>query len=69
MLAVTSDTIALPRVPQPRPEAAERPVISVTTAPSGLEGPDCQYASAKPPLTCTDDRVVHRSRAGGHPSG
>jgi hypothetical protein len=38
MPAVTSDTIALPRVPQPGLEAAERPVVSVTTAPSGLEG-------------------------------
>jgi hypothetical protein len=38
MPAVTSDTIALPRVPQPGPEAAEREVVSVTTAPSGLEG-------------------------------
>ncbi len=38
MPAVTSDTIALPRVPEPQPEAAERPVLSVTTAPSGLEG-------------------------------
>ena len=38
MPAVTSDTIALPRLPQPGLDAAERPVISVTTAPSGLEG-------------------------------
>ena len=38
MPAVTSDTIALPRVPQPGPEAADRPVVSVTTAPSGFEG-------------------------------
>ena len=38
MPAVTSDTIALPRVAQPGPEAAERLVVSVTTAPSGPEG-------------------------------
>jgi redox-sensitive bicupin YhaK (pirin superfamily) len=38
MPAVTSDTIALPRVPEPGPDAANRPVVSVTTAPSGLEG-------------------------------
>jgi quercetin 2,3-dioxygenase len=35
---VTSDTIALPHIPDPGPEAADRPVVSVTTAPSGLEG-------------------------------
>jgi len=35
---VTSDTIALLRVPEPGAEATERPVLSVTTAPSGLEG-------------------------------
>ncbi len=38
MPAVTAETIALPRVPDPGPEAAERRVLSVTTAPSGLEG-------------------------------
>ena len=38
MPAVTADTIALPRLPHPTPEQVERPVISVTTAPSGLEG-------------------------------
>src|SRR6266704_2124866 len=38
MPAVTSDTIALPRVARPGLDAAERRVISVTTAPSGLEG-------------------------------
>jgi quercetin 2,3-dioxygenase len=38
MPAVTAETIALPRVPDPGPEATDRPVLSVTTAPSGLEG-------------------------------
>jgi hypothetical protein len=38
MPAITADTVVLPRVPEPGPEAAERPVVSVTTAPSGLEG-------------------------------
>jgi hypothetical protein len=38
MPAVTSDTITLPRVPELGPEATERRVLSVTTAPSGLEG-------------------------------
>jgi redox-sensitive bicupin YhaK (pirin superfamily) len=38
MPAVTSDTIALPRVARPGLEATERKVVSVTSAPSGLEG-------------------------------
>jgi redox-sensitive bicupin YhaK (pirin superfamily) len=38
MPAITADTVVLPRVPEPGPEAVERPVVSVTTAPSGLEG-------------------------------
>ena len=39
MPAVTVDNIlALPRVPRPGVEARERRVLSVTTAPSGLEG-------------------------------
>jgi redox-sensitive bicupin YhaK (pirin superfamily) len=38
MPAVTADTLSLPRIPQPGPGALERPVITVTTAPSGLEG-------------------------------
>jgi hypothetical protein len=40
MPAVTvDDVLVLPRVPEPDPAtAADRPVLSVTTAPSGLEG-------------------------------
>jgi len=38
MPAVTADTLTLPRLPDPGPEGVERPVVSVTTAPSGLEG-------------------------------
>ena len=38
MPAVTVDTLALPRVTDPGPGAADRPVLSVTTAPTGLEG-------------------------------
>ncbi|HEX3312099.1 MAG TPA: pirin family protein, partial [Streptosporangiaceae bacterium] len=39
MAAVTvSDITALPRVPEPAPEAVARPVTSLTTAPSGYEG-------------------------------
>ncbi len=38
MPAITADTVALPRVPEPGQAAIDRPVVSVTTAPSGLEG-------------------------------
>jgi len=38
MPAISADTVALPRIPDPDPTAADRPVVSVTTAPSGLEG-------------------------------
>jgi len=38
MPAISADTMVLPRIPDPDPTAADRPVLSVTTAPSGLEG-------------------------------
>ena len=38
MPAISADTVALPRVPDLDPTAADRPVLSVTTAPSGFEG-------------------------------
>ena len=38
MPAISADTVALPRIPDPDPTAADRPVVSVTTAPSGFEG-------------------------------
>jgi hypothetical protein len=38
MPAISADTMVLPRVADPGPAAADRPVVSVTTAPSGLEG-------------------------------
>ncbi|NUT32566.1 MAG: pirin family protein [Hamadaea sp.] len=39
MPAITVDNVlVLPRVPEPDPTAAPRPVVSVTTAPSGFEG-------------------------------
>ncbi|HEX6678817.1 MAG TPA: pirin family protein [Actinomycetes bacterium] len=38
MPAISADTLALPRLPDPDPTAADRSVVSVTTAPSGLEG-------------------------------
>ena len=38
MPAVTADPVALPRIPAPTLGDVERPVRSVTTAPSGYEG-------------------------------
>jgi redox-sensitive bicupin YhaK (pirin superfamily) len=38
MPAISADTLALPRIPDPGPTAIDRPVVSVTTAPSGLAG-------------------------------
>jgi hypothetical protein len=38
MPAVTADYLRLPRLDGPPREAIERPVLSVTTAPTGLEG-------------------------------
>jgi len=38
MPAISADTMVLPRIPAPDPAATDRPVVSVTTAPSGLEG-------------------------------
>jgi quercetin 2,3-dioxygenase len=38
MPAISADTMVLPRLPTVDPTAADRPVLSVTTAPSGLEG-------------------------------
>src|SRR5919201_5245202 len=38
MPAINADTMVLPRIPEPDPAAADRPVVSVTSAPSGLEG-------------------------------
>jgi quercetin 2,3-dioxygenase len=38
MPAITADTVVLPRVPEHSPAAVARPVVSVTTAPTGFEG-------------------------------
>jgi quercetin 2,3-dioxygenase len=38
MPAISADPVALPRIPAVDPTAADRPVVSVTTAPSGFEG-------------------------------
>ncbi len=38
MPAVTADTLTLPRLPIAQPTSIDRPVVQVTTAPSGFEG-------------------------------
>src|SRR2546423_853296 len=38
MPAVTVDPLTVPRLPDPAPDAVERPVVALTTAPSGFEG-------------------------------
>ena len=38
MPAVTADTLTLPKMSERTPEAVDRPVVSVTTAPQGYEG-------------------------------
>jgi hypothetical protein len=59
MPAISADTVALPRVPDLDPTAADRPVVSVTTAPSGFEGEgfpvrrEVDYAPGEPKGTPT----------------
>jgi quercetin 2,3-dioxygenase len=38
MPAISADTVAPPRIPDPDPTAIDRPLLSVTAAPSGFEG-------------------------------
>ena len=38
MPAISADTVVLPRIPAADPAVTDRPVVSVTTAPSGFEG-------------------------------
>jgi quercetin 2,3-dioxygenase len=38
MPAISADALSLLRIPQPELTATDRPVVSVTTAPSGFEG-------------------------------
>jgi hypothetical protein len=71
MPAVTADTIALPRVPEPAPEAAERPVISVTTALSGLPCATRSPGWTWPPSTpsCTWTRWARSTTPPASPRG
>jgi len=65
MPAISADTLTLPRIPDPDPAEADRPVASVTTAPSGLEGEGfpVRRAFAGVPLP-TLDPFVHMDQMG-----
>ena len=76
MPAVTADTLSLPRLPEPAAGAAERPVSSVTAAPSGVEGEGfpVRRAFAGVPLEALDP-FIHMDQMGaveyapGEPKG
>jgi redox-sensitive bicupin YhaK (pirin superfamily) len=65
MPAVTADTLTLPRLPEPAGGAAERPVASVSTAPSGFEGEGfpVRRAFAGVPLEALDP-FIHMDQMG-----
>ncbi|MDP9222014.1 MAG: pirin family protein [Actinomycetota bacterium] len=76
MPAVTADTLALPRIPSPHPDDVERPVRSVTTAPSGLEGEGFPVRRAFAGVDLRDlDPFIHMDQMGeveyapGEPKG
>jgi redox-sensitive bicupin YhaK (pirin superfamily) len=76
MPAVTADTLTLPRLPAPRVEDVPRPVRSVTTAPSGLEGEGFPVRRAFAGVDLRDlDPFVHMDQMGaveyapGEPKG
>jgi quercetin 2,3-dioxygenase len=65
MPAVTADTLTLPRLPDPAAGAAERPVASVSHAPSGVEGEGfpVRRAFAGVPLEALDP-FIHLDQMG-----
>jgi quercetin 2,3-dioxygenase len=76
MPAISADTVVLPRIPAVDPTAAVRPVLSVTTAPSGLEGEGFPVRRAFAGVDlATLDHFVHMDQMGevdyapGEPKG
>src|SRR5712691_5036959 len=76
MPAVTADTLTLPRLVEPGLDAIERPVISVTTAPRGVEGEGFPVRRAFAGADLADlDPFVHMDQMGavdygpGEPKG
>lgn len=65
MPAVTADTLTLPKIPTPGPEARPRPVRSVTTAPGGYEGEGFPVRRAFAGVPLPDlDPFVHMDQMG-----
>jgi redox-sensitive bicupin YhaK (pirin superfamily) len=65
MPAVTADTLTLPRLPEPAPDARERPVARVTTAPAGFEGEGFPVRRAFAGVDLADlDPFVHMDQMG-----
>jgi redox-sensitive bicupin YhaK (pirin superfamily) len=65
MPAVTADTLTLPKIPEPAPNWAERPVRSVTTAPRGFEGEGFPVRRAFAGVDLADlDPFVHMDQMG-----
>jgi redox-sensitive bicupin YhaK (pirin superfamily) len=65
MPAVSAETINLPTIPTPAPDAVERPVRSVTTAPHGYEGEGFPVRRAFAGVDLADlDPFIHMDEMG-----
>jgi redox-sensitive bicupin YhaK (pirin superfamily) len=65
MPAVTADTTTLAKIPAPELTARERPVVSVTTAPSGFEGEGFPVRRAFAGVDLRDlDPFIHMDQMG-----
>ena len=65
MPAVTADTLTLPRIPPPSPEAVDRPFRSVTTTPRGYEGEGFPVRRAFAGVELADlDPFIHMDQMG-----
>lgn len=65
MPAVTADTLLLPRLPDVAPDAIDRPLKSITTAPSGMEGEGFPVRRAFAGVPLEDlDPFIHMDQMG-----
>ncbi|MGQ0615920.1 MAG: pirin family protein [Acidimicrobiia bacterium] len=76
MPAITADTLTLPKVDRPGPEAATRPVVGVLTAPRAVEGEGFPVRRAFAGVSKADlDPFIHMDQMGevdyapGEPKG